>query len=129
MPGSSAQESSLSAHQGTLRTCLICGSAIPARYTIPAVSRWGSDSDFHVYWCRNCDAGFLLPRPSRELLESLYSSEYFSNYGKAIAVEQSVVDRLRVNLAWRFDRSDVLDSTLIEAITNGRSAKICDLGC
>jgi 2-polyprenyl-3-methyl-5-hydroxy-6-metoxy-1,4-benzoquinol methylase len=129
MPGRSTQGSPPSEHQGTLGTCQICGSAIPPRYTIPAVRRWGSDSDFHVYWCRNCDAGFLLPRPSRELLESFYSSQYFSDYGKAIAIEQSVLDRLRVHLAWRFDRSDLLDSNLLEAITNSRSAKICDLGC
>jgi SAM-dependent methyltransferase len=93
------------------------------------VRRWGTDSDFHVYWCGDCDAGFLLPRPSRELLESLYSSQYFSDYGKAIDIEQSVLDRVRVNLAWRFDRSVAASPRFFEAIANSRSAKICDVGC
>jgi SAM-dependent methyltransferase len=129
MPGSLAQGSPSSELQGTIGTCQICGSAIAPRYTIPAVSRWGSDSDFHVYWCRDCDAGFLLPRPSPELLESFYTSQYFADYGKGTASEQSVLDRLRVHLAWQFDYSDVLDGNLIEAITNSRTAKVCDLGC
>jgi len=62
-------------------------------------------------------------------LESLFSSRYFSDYGKAIAIEQPVLDRVRVNLAWRFDRSVVVGPRFIEAIANSRSAKICDLGC
>lgn len=130
MPGSSAQGSSLSQNtKGMLGTCQICGFAIPSRYTIPAVSRWGCDSDFHVYWCKNCDAGFLLPRPSYELLESFYSSQYFADYGKATAVEESLLDRIRVNLAWRFDRGVRIGPSRMEAISQSRSATVCDLGC
>jgi 2-polyprenyl-3-methyl-5-hydroxy-6-metoxy-1,4-benzoquinol methylase len=62
-------------------------------------------------------------------LESFYSREYFSNYNKSIAIEQSVLDRLKVHLAWRFDYSDVLDGSLMEAVTNSPPARICDLGC
>jgi SAM-dependent methyltransferase len=115
--------------QSPLGTCQICGSAIPPRYRIPAVRRWGSDSDSHVYWCGDCDAGFLLPRPSRELLESLYSDRYFADYGKPAAIKQSLLDRVRVNLAWRFDRGVEVGPWLFEAIANNRSATICDLGC
>ena len=91
--------------------------------------RWGSDSDFHVYWCADCDAGFLLPRPSRELLESLYPNRYFADYDKVIDVEQTVLDRLRLHLAWRFDRTTDPSPEFFEAITGSRSAKICDMGC
>lgn len=118
-----------SGHQVTLGTCQICGSAIPPRYHVPALRRLGSDPDFHVYWCSDCDAGFLLPRPSRELLESLYSSQYFSDYGKAVNVKQSLLDRVRVNLAWRFDRSIFPSPEFFETIASSRSAKICDVGC
>ncbi len=130
MPGTSVQgSSSPSEQQHSLGTCQICASAIPPRYRIPAVHRWGCDSDFHVYWCKDCDAGFLLPRPSGKLLESFYSSQYFSDYGKAVAVEQSVLDRVRVNLAWRLDHGVLTGPSLIETVANSRSAKICDLGC
>ena len=129
MSGVSSQVISASGLRGAQGTCQICGSAIPPRYTIPAARRWGSESDFHVHWCATCDAGFLLPRPSRELLETLYTNQYFSEYGKAVAVPRSVLDRVRVKLAWLVDRGVPLGPRHIEAISQSRSAKICDLGC
>ena len=127
--GNASRESAPLGRASTLGACQICGSAIPPRFTIPTVHRWGTDSDSHVYWCRDCDAGFLFPRPSPELLESLYSNQYFSDYGKLVATEQSLLDRFRVHFAWRLDHSVVFGPTLVEAITNSRSASICDMGC
>ena len=129
MPGSAAQWSPTSEQQATLGTCQICGSAIPSRYTIPAMRRWGCDSDSHIYLCNACDAGFLLPRPSSELLESLYSDKYFADYGRIPEVEPSFLDRVRVHLAWRLDRSVMVGTNLMETITHSHSAKVCDLGC
>ena len=88
-PAPSAQAPTRRHRQDVPATCQICGTAIRRRYTISATRRWGTDSDLHVYWCRNCDAGFLLPRPSPELLESLYSSQYFVDHDTTKAVEPS----------------------------------------
>jgi 2-polyprenyl-3-methyl-5-hydroxy-6-metoxy-1,4-benzoquinol methylase len=129
MPGSATEGPPSSERQATLGTCQICGSAIPSRYTIPAKKRWGTESDSHIYWCNDCNAGFLLPRPSSELLESFYSNKYFAEYGKGPEVQPSFLDRVRVHLAWRLDRGVVIGPKLMETIANSRSAKVCDLGC
>ena len=110
--------------------CLICGSGMRPRYRISASRRWGvADPDLHVYWCEDCDSGFLMPRPSPKLLESLYSSEYFANYGTTIDIEPSLLDRIGVHLAWRLDRGVVAETEVARALAGSPSAKICDLGC
>jgi SAM-dependent methyltransferase len=113
-----------------VESCQICGAGMQPRYTISASRRWGvADADLRVYWCKDCDTGFLLPRPSSELLESLYSDAYFSNYGKMIERTQSLLDKARLNLAWRFDRGTSPESRILEVLAGRHPATICDLGC
>lgn len=110
-------------------SCRICGAAAAPRFRVPAIKRWSQEADFYVYWCADCDSGFVLPRPSEGLLESLYSSRYFADYGKAAESRVSPLDRAKLHLAWRLDRGVATDPELVESITGGSNAKVCDLGC
>jgi SAM-dependent methyltransferase len=63
------------------------------------------------------------------VLESLYSNQYFTDYRKPRKPAESLLDRARVNLAWRLDRSAILGPQLFESITKSCQPKICDVGC
>ncbi len=103
-----------------------------ARYVFSRLlHRLAVEPPMRVYWCRGCDAGFLLPRPTPELLAKLYGEEYFSSYNSDFPYGQppNLMDRLRIHLAYRFDKGIRCTPEMIEEILGTRSVRICELGC
>ena len=110
--------------------CHICGSVPHARFKLRALKRrLAADTEFRVDWCHECDAGFLCPRPTAAMMEKLYPDEYFSLYGQPVEFDQSWLDRIMQNLAWRLDRGAVSNASFFKELLGIRSAKVCDLGC
>lgn len=86
---------------------------------------------FHLYWCERCDYGELQPRPSPGEVEAYYNVDgYYTHTDSGTHGSDSgrFTDRLRIHLAWRFDRGrHVSADYLIEKLH--RDGRVLDVGC
>src|SRR5262249_12818632 len=121
--------------------CPLCHGPMEVWYRLPQI--WhqprGTRS-FSTYWCARCGFGSLFPRPSIEELRSYYDTDtYFERYagesqeqyqGQIASVPApSFLDRVRLHLAWRLDRSQGLDPRMIAETIGTSPARICEIGC
>jgi 2-polyprenyl-3-methyl-5-hydroxy-6-metoxy-1,4-benzoquinol methylase len=97
---------------------------------------------YALQWCRDCQFGQLHPRPDKNEIPEFYKnpSYYTKHDGRSSydsGQDQSVsswregftlLDRMRVKLAWLNDHSSMLDATWLRGHLIPR-AKVCDLGC
>jgi SAM-dependent methyltransferase len=112
--------------------CRICGRVLASRYEFSRLApRPEAEGAWRVGWCCDCDAGFLVPRPSVELAAALHSGRYFADYNAARPEGggPSLLDRVRSHLAWRLDRGWVRDPAFYASLTGSATAAVCDLGC
>jgi len=103
------------------------------------VSDWrrpGVNATYDLSWCDRCDFGQVTPRPAPADIPSFYAVEYYTHAAAdsvSIAAAESFADRLRIHIAWRIDRGELL--TPHRAIELARRAvpdqplSACDLGC
>jgi SAM-dependent methyltransferase len=111
------------------------------RYELPHI--WHQPKGtrpYTIYWCGRCDFGTLLPLPSHEELDHFYGDHYFSRYAGESEVRYqcqvddaperpTLLDRVRVHLAWRLDRGRYLDTRALGAAAGPSPLSICDIGC
>jgi 2-polyprenyl-3-methyl-5-hydroxy-6-metoxy-1,4-benzoquinol methylase len=94
-----------------------------------------------LYWCDACRFGQIFPRPTQRQVASFYDvNNYYTHNdgttasaGDTVAISELWLDRLRVHIAWRMDRSDELSPTRVFGLLRQRivtgSPAVCDLGC
>lgn len=85
-----------------------------------------------IYYCLKSDYGMVYPRPSVNSIPSFYSLENYYTQGDSHFAEEgnkTFFDRLRVHLAWRFDKGVHLNAKLVDQVVNQQPSKICDIGC
>lgn len=85
-----------------------------------------------VYWCDACTFGAVLPTPSPEEVAGFYRLDHYYTQGESHFEpegERSLLDRLRVHLAWRLDRGRPVDARAVHEALLGRPSRIIDLGC
>jgi 2-polyprenyl-3-methyl-5-hydroxy-6-metoxy-1,4-benzoquinol methylase len=121
--------------------CLLCGDSLRVRHELPHV--WHQPKGTRPYaiaWCGNCDFGMLDPRPSQEELDSFYGDDYFSRYARETEelyqgqtdfapARPTLLDRVRIHLAWCADRGRPLDAPALHKVIGSEAARICDIGC
>jgi SAM-dependent methyltransferase len=121
--------------------CPLCHGPTEAWFRLPHI--WHQPRGtraFSAYRCITCGFGSLFPRPSPEELRSYYDNDnYFerhdSNFqeqyqGQIERVpEPTLLDRLRVRLAWQFDQSQPLNAALINDTIGIAPQRVCDIGC
>jgi len=84
-------------------------------------------SAYQLFWCDGCRLGRLNPVPTWQELSKHYSN-YYTHADRPSKSGPSLLEKLRVHIAWRTDRSESLTPDLIRKYLppNGR---VCDLGC
>ena len=93
-----------------------------------------------ICWCDRCDFGFLQPRPSQLELNSFYGETYSARVGsesktklpgqiQLAPMQRSLLDRVRVHIAWWFDRRRPLDAITLSRVIGPGPLRICDIGC
>jgi SAM-dependent methyltransferase len=112
--------------------CPLCDGPVRERYQLARLSqRLSLGSVAKIFWCDACDAGFLFPRPTPEANALLYDDSYFSQCGQAPAIRRprTLLDRVRVHVAWRFDLGARGMLDLVKRYLGTCSAQVCELGC
>lgn len=100
---------------------------IPGDWRRPAVAEV-----YSLYWCRDCGFGQIDPRPARDQIASYYDvASYYTHENPQPGVKNhdaSLLDRLRIKLAWKRDQGSDLDDAWWRK-RFGAKVSICDLGC
>jgi SAM-dependent methyltransferase len=121
--------------------CLLCDHDMDVRYELPHI--WHQPRRTRPYtisWCNRCDLGLLLPRPLQKEVDGFYGETYFTQYeGRCEAENQdrtdlapdfpTMLDRLRVHIAWRSERRRPLDASDLGEVIGSAPSRICDIGC
>lgn len=114
-------------------TCPICGGAMAFAFSVPCDYRkQTTKQNYDVFWCSGCEYGQLWGRPSKSEIASFYDlDEYYTHHGSNGATPDepnSLIDRLRVHVAWRLDTGTELRPGDVEALVNGDDLSICEIG-
>ena len=114
--------------------CIWCGGQMASWMTLPDWRRPGVPELHYLYWCDACDFGQISPRPAAREIAAFYEIDHYYTHGdSAAAIPASFLDRLRVHLAWRADRSDALTPRRVFGMLPQRGGTdtpaVCDLGC
>jgi SAM-dependent methyltransferase len=86
-------------------------------------------SEYQVEWCAHCDFGTIAGKFNPCDVASFYTSEYYTHVASGDSGKRSasMLDRLRVHLAWRADRGVVLSPS--ELKPSQPVYTLCDVGC
>lgn len=121
--------------------CPLCGQVMGVRFRLTHIWHLPKGTKpYRVDWCAACRYGALEPRPTPDELRTFYDENYFTRYagesaelyqglGERKPVPATLLDRIRVHLAWRVDRGQRVDAPLIHAMVGKMPARICDIGC
>ena len=121
--------------------CLLCRGSLDAWHELPHIWHQPKGAPpYAIFWCGNCEFGLLLPRPTQQELDSFYGDNYFARYARESSeryqgqtdfapVRPSLLDRVRVHVAWRSDRGRPLDATALSHVIGPGPLQICDIGC
>jgi 2-polyprenyl-3-methyl-5-hydroxy-6-metoxy-1,4-benzoquinol methylase len=121
--------------------CLLCRGPLDVSYELPHIWHQPKGTPpYAIFWCGNCAFGLLLPCPSQQELDSFYGDNYFARYARESSeryqgqtdfapVRPSLLDRVRVHVAWWSDRGRPLDATALSRVIGPGPLRICDIGC
>lgn len=114
--------------------CPLCGQAMQPWLTLPTDWRRPKQSGrIDIAWCDACDFGSLAPRPHVDEIAGFYQvDEYYTHAHDADAgnaEDRALMNRLRVRLAWQFDRGTQLDRAWFRRRYFDRQVRFCDIGC
>ena len=91
-----------------------------------------AEENFGLQRCRGCGFGWLFPRPTAAQVNPLYGRQYFDRYAGESVPEATprttLLDRLRVHLAWRTDKGVDQADAITELLGSGNRS-VCDIGC
>lgn len=113
--------------------CPICESNMQLSSFMPIDCKTGKKIDHNkVFYCKECTYGMVVPRPGIEDIAKYYDIPNYYTQSKSHIEEKkeiSFLDKLRLYLAWRFDKGTGTIESLVNQILNNKNAHICELGC
>jgi SAM-dependent methyltransferase len=112
--------------------CPLCGQTLALWLSMPIDSqRRQPTAHGTVYRCPVCSFGMTWPRPSREEVQDFYQFDYYTHCQSQPGETESVplLDKVRLHLAWRFDRGEDLDQMMMDRLAKSPSSEVCDIGC
>ena len=113
--------------------CPVCGGSFVPHMTMPVDAKTSRDIDYgDIFRCTGCRYGCILPRPTADEIAGFYALDAYYTQGKshfAPGGEASLLDRLRVHLAWRVDKGREFSPEMLREHSGDRTLDICDIGC
>lgn len=114
-------------------SCPLCQGTMRLWLRVPGDCKKGRPNDHsEVYWCDACAYGSVQPIPTAEQVAEFYQLDHYYTQGASHFEPEgdtSVLDRLRVHLAWRLDRGEPTSAKSVDAALGGKKSTIIDLGC
>jgi len=89
-------------------------------------------ASYPIAWCDRCAFGSIVPRPSADAISTFYDVETYYTHEheqEQHAEDRRLLNRLRLRLAWQFDRGVQLDQQWFHARFGMSGARFCDIGC
>lgn len=112
-----------------LAPCPLCGGRASYAMTMPLDAKtFQPTAHGKIYRCAPCAFGFVHPRPAET--GSFYDLPAYYTQGESHMVpmrERAFLTRLRIHLAWRADRGEMLADVIEAQIPRG--AQLVDIGC
>ncbi len=116
-----------------IEACQLCGDSIDHWMTMPIDPKKETPCKHgKLFRCRNCSFGMTLPRPPQDEIGTFYRLDNYYTHGKshfAAPGVRTLIDRLRLRLAWMLDFGEQMDAKMIDQLLPQKSAEICDIGC
>ncbi|NNE39467.1 MAG: class I SAM-dependent methyltransferase [Marinicaulis sp.] len=118
-----------------MANCVLCGGEMVDWLACPIDAKTFEPTPYgNAKRCEICDLGRIDPLPAPEELDGFYKLDAYYTHGEthfAAGAEQNFFDRVRDNIAWRFDKGDELDPASIIAKTGkpANELSVLDIGC
>lgn len=114
-----------------LPPCALCGGATRPLWTIGANrSAEPGTGSYTLCWCDRSRFGQIHPRPTAEQSVAFHTAAFFNGESLEAATRTApLIDRARVAVAYRLDRSRPLTPESVHAALDARPARIIDVGC
>ena len=114
--------------------CPLCGSGASLRFSVPCDWRKPDIAQtYSVYWCHPCDYGQIWERPTAEEITGFYQLDtYYTHDGgdaSGDAPRPSILDKLRVHIAWRLDSGTDLSPDEALSRLPKKKLSVCEIGC
>jgi len=110
---------------GYAHSCPLCASKLEPVFSAKDYRRSSDPKIWEVVWCDQCQYGKVANDMTPEEVARFYQVEYYTHHSGDLPVApKSILDRIRIHLAWRFDYGT--DLSPAELIAPG---KLCDIGC
>jgi 2-polyprenyl-3-methyl-5-hydroxy-6-metoxy-1,4-benzoquinol methylase len=93
--------------------------------------RPGVTARYTLYWSDADQYGMLHPRPTPEQSAEFYQlDDYYTHRAEAEAARPlTLAERLRIRIAWQFDRGSEIDAAWLRHHYPAGSARVLDIGC
>ncbi len=109
--------------------CILCGTEMVPRFKTRDHLRPEVSTEYSLLWCEACGFGRIAGEFTPHDVAGFYSEGYYTHVspGDAGQAAMSLLDRLRVHLAWRTDRG--VDLSPGEVVRSKPAPVLCDVGC
>lgn len=105
--------------------CPLCGFRMRSLFATKDYRRPREPETWEVMWCDQCRYGEIAAKLTPEEVSRFYQTDYYTHKsGDQPAVSASLLDRVRLHIAWRFDTGTDLSPAELNA-----PGKLCDIGC
>jgi SAM-dependent methyltransferase len=105
--------------------CPLCGSGMKALFATKDYRRPRETQTWEVVWCDSCRFGKIDAALEPAEVSGFYRADYYTHkLGDRQTVSESLFDKARLHLAWRFDNGTDLSPAEFKA-----PGKLCDIGC
>ena len=105
--------------------CPMCAIEMKPVFVAKDYRRASELKAWEVAWCDQCGYGRVSDEVTPEEVSTFYQTEYYTHtVGGLTAAATSLMDRVRIHLAWRFDHGTDLSAEELTA-----PGKLCDIGC
>ena len=96
-----------------MHPCPFCGAPLAKLFVTRDYRRAGDPGLYEVGWCEACKYGRVLGDYSAERVKSFYEMPYYTHAAQWVAGGRrpSLLDKLRMHLAWRVDSGADLQLT------------------
>lgn len=113
--------------------CPICDYDMVFWLSMPIDCKTGNTIKYHqVYKCQECDYGEVKPRPDVLSVRSFYDLPQYYTQSKGHFADSGTItifDKLRLNIAWRFDKGTSINAEWINKFFGNKVSNICEIGC
>lgn len=112
-----------------MSTCFLCGTEMVPRFKTRDHLRPNVLTEYSLEWCAGCEFGSIAGDFSPSDVAAFYTGNYYTHVapGDEGNRPKRLLDRLRMHLAWRTDRS--VNLTPGEAPRSKTTPTLCDVGC